>query len=53
MTRKELLATSAAVCLGTILLTAKPARADLPTFDVITHFLLTQAQNAISTVLNN
>ena len=53
MTRKDLLATSAAVCLGTILLTARPARADLPTIDVITHFLLTQAQNAISTAVAN
>ncbi len=48
--RKSLLATSTAagIVLGGVLFNATPAFAEWPTFDAITHFLLTQAQNAIT-----
>lgn len=48
--RKSLLATSTAagIVLGGVLFNATPAFAEWPTFDAITHFLLTQAQTAIT-----
>lgn len=48
--RQSLLATSTAagIVLGGVLFNAAPAFAEWPTFDAITHFLLTQAQNAIT-----
>ena len=49
--RRRLLRTAAAVALGGVLFNAAPARAEWPTFDAITHFLLTQAQNAITTAV--
>ncbi len=52
MTRKHLLATTAGMVLGAML-SAGPAFADLPTIDVITHFLLQQAQNMITTAVTN
>lgn len=51
--RRQLLRTAAAVALGGVLFNAAPARAEWPTFDAITHFLLTQAQNAITTAVGN
>ena len=47
MTRKYLLATTAGMVLGAMI-SAGPAFADLPTIDVITHFLLDQAQKMIT-----
>ncbi len=52
MTRKYLLATTAGMVLGAMI-SAGPAFADLPTIDVITHFLLQQAQNMITTAVTN
>ncbi len=52
MTRKHLLATTAGMVLGAML-SAGPAFADLPTIDAITHFLLQQAQNMITTAVTN
>ena len=48
--RQSLLATSTAagIVLGGVLFNAAPAFAEWPTFDAITHFLLTQAQTAIT-----
>ncbi len=48
--RKSLLATSTAagIVLGGVLFNAAPAFAEWPTFDAITHFLLDQAQKAIT-----
>ncbi len=50
MTRKYLLATTAGMVLGAMI-SAGPAFADLPTIDVITHFLLQQAENMITTAV--
>ena len=52
MTRKYLLATTAGMVFGAMI-SAGPAFADLPTIDVITHFLLQQAQNMITTAVTN
>ena len=52
MTRKYLLATTAGMVLGAMI-SAGPAFADLPTIDVITHVLLQQAQNMITTAVTN
>lgn len=52
MTRKHLLATTVGIVLGAMI-SARPASADLPTIDVITHFLLQQAQNMITTAVTN
>ncbi len=46
--RTNLLRTTALIIAGGILLNAAPARADWPTFDAITHFLITQMQNAVT-----
>lgn len=46
--RRSLLATTAGILLGGVLFNAAPAFAEWPTFDGITHFLLTQAQTAIT-----
>ncbi len=46
--RRPLLATTAGILLGGVLFNAAPAFAEWPTFDAITHFLLTQAQTAIT-----
>jgi len=51
--RKTLLRTAAATALACVLAAPRPARADWPTFDVITHTLLQQAQNAITTAVTN
>ena len=53
MSRKNLLMASAGAVVGAIVFNAKPAWADLPTIDVITHFLLQQAQNAITQTVTN
>ena len=52
MTRKHLLATTAGMVFGAMI-SAGPAFADLPTIDAITHFLLQQAQNMITTAVTN
>ena len=44
--RGNLLRTVALIVVGGVLFNARPAWADLPTIDVITHFLITQLQNA-------
>ena len=46
--RGNLLRTTALVIAGGILFNAVPAYADLPTIDVITHFLITTMQNAVT-----
>ena len=46
--RRPLLATTTSILLGGVLFNAAPAFAEWPTFDAITHFLLTQAQTAIT-----
>lgn len=50
--RGNLLRTTAFIVMGGILFNAAPARADLPTIDVITHFLLTQMQNAVTNTIS-
>jgi hypothetical protein len=46
--RTNLLGATAFIIVGGILFNAAPARADLPTFDAISHFLITQMQNAVT-----
>jgi hypothetical protein len=46
--RGNLLRTTAFVVVGGILFHATPALADWPTFDAITHFLITQMENAVT-----
>ena len=50
--RGNLLRTTAFVVAGGILFNAAPARADLPTIDAITHFLLDQLQKAATSAIN-
>lgn len=52
MTRKHLLATTTGMALGAMFC-ASPAYADLPTIDVITHFLIQQAQDAATKAMTN
>ena len=52
MTRKHLLATTTGMALGAMFC-ASPAYADLPTIDVITHFLIQQAQDAATKAMSN
>ncbi len=52
MTRKHLLATATGMALGAMFC-ASPAYADLPTIDVITHFLIQQAQDAATKAMTN
>ena len=49
--RKTLLRTTAGIALACLLVTR--AHADMPTFDAVTHFLMQQAQNAITTAETN
>lgn len=51
--RKDLLRTTAIVALGGVLFTASPAKADLPTLDAITHFLLGAMQTALSNAISS
>lgn len=51
--RNRLARTTAFVALGGVLFTATPARAEWPTFDAITHFLLTAMQNALSNAISS
>lgn len=51
--RTQLMRTTAAVLLGGVLFAATPARAEWPTFDAITHFLLTGLQNALSNAISS
>ena len=46
--RANLLRTAAFIVVGGILFNATPAWAEWPTFDAITHFLITQMQNAVT-----
>lgn len=50
--RGNLVRTTALIIAGGILFNATPAWADLPTIDVITHFLITQLQNAATSAIN-
>src|SRR5437763_7714802 len=49
--RGNLLRTAAFIVAGVILFNATSAYADLPTIDAITHFLLTQMQNAVTNAI--
>ena len=51
--RGNLLRTTALILVGGVLFNARPAYADLPTIDVITHFLLQQATNFITKSIDN
>ncbi len=52
MTHKHLFATTTGMALGAMFC-ASPAYADLPTIDVITHFLIQQAQDAATKAMTN
>lgn len=50
--RGNLLRTAAFIVVGGVLFNARPAWADLPTIDVITHFLLGQLQSAATSAIS-
>lgn len=51
--RNKLMRSTTLIVVGSILFNASPAFAEWPTFDAITHTLLTQAQNAITKSVSN
>jgi len=51
--RKPVLLATASMLVGAMIFGARPAYADWPTFDAITHLLLQQLQSAVTGAINN